>query len=65
MEDLDAQGKPIDPEPVPETDRLPVELIVRSSDDDEARAHLLDLLETAHELELAGPEAVGLTPVKR
>lgn len=51
VEDLDAEGKPIDPEPVPAEDRLPLEVVVLSPDDVDAKAALLDLLELAHEME--------------
>ncbi|MBL8952156.1 MAG: hypothetical protein JNK82_15345 [Myxococcaceae bacterium] len=51
VEDLDANGKPIDPEPVAAEDRLPVEVVVLSPDDVDSKAALLDLLELAHEME--------------
>ena len=51
VEDLDATGKPIDPEPVPAEDRLPVEVVVLSADDVDSKAALLDLLELASEME--------------
>jgi len=60
VEDLGPDGKPIEAEPVPAEERLPVELVLLSADDPDSRAQLLDLLETALGLELEGPEAVGL-----
>ncbi len=51
VEDLDANGKPIDPEPVPAEDRLPLEVVVLAPDDVDSKAALLDLLELAHEME--------------
>ncbi len=51
VEDLDAAGKPIEPEPVPEAERLPIEVVVRSGDGTDARAQLLELLELAFEME--------------
>jgi hypothetical protein len=51
VEDLDPQGRPIDPEPVPAEDRLPVEVVVLAPDDVDSKAALLDLLELAHEME--------------
>lgn len=51
VEDLDATGKAIDPEPVPAEDRLPLEVVVLAPDDVDSKAALLDLLELAHEME--------------
>jgi hypothetical protein len=51
VEELDAEGKAIDPEPVPPEDRLPVEIILRGTDGEEGRAQLLDLLELALSME--------------
>lgn len=51
VEDLDAQGKAIAPEPVPAEDRLPVEVVVMAPDTLDARAQLLDLLELAFGME--------------
>lgn len=51
VEDLDPDGKPIEPEPVPPEDRLPVELVLLAPDTVDARAQLLDLLELAFEME--------------
>ncbi len=55
VEELDANGKPIDPEPVAAEDRLPVEVVILAPDDVDSRAALLDLLELAHEME-SNPE---------
>jgi hypothetical protein len=55
VEDLDDQGIPISPEPVPPEERLPVEVIIRSSDDPDAREVLLELMELAYGLETDGP----------
>lgn len=60
MEDLDPQGKPLDAEPVPPEDRLPMEVVVLGPDDTDSRAQLIDLLEMALGLETEGPESVGL-----
>ena len=56
VEDLGPDGKPLEPEPVPAEDRLPVELVLLSPDTVDARAQLLDLLELAFEME-STPEA--------
>lgn len=55
VEELDPQGKPIDPEPVPPEERLPVEVVVMGPDGDEGRAQLIDLLELAYGMEAEGP----------
>lgn len=55
VEELDAGGKVKEPEPVPPEDRLPVEVVVSSADDDDSRAALLDLLELAFGMEAEGP----------
>ncbi|SEU13413.1 hypothetical protein [Stigmatella erecta] len=55
VEELDAQGKAIDPEPVPPEDRLPVELVVMAPDGEDGRAQLLDLMELALGIETEGP----------
>ncbi|HEY8207086.1 MAG TPA: hypothetical protein VIG99_06385 [Myxococcaceae bacterium] len=55
VEELDAQGRAKDPEPVPPEDRLPVEVVVFAEDTDDARAALLDLLELAFGMESEGP----------
>ncbi len=60
VEDLGPDGKPVEAEPVPAEERLPIELVLMSADDPDSRAQLLDLLETALGLETEGPEAVGL-----
>jgi hypothetical protein len=54
VEELDAEGKVRDPEPVPPQDRLPVEVVVSAGDDDDSRAALLDLLEMAFGMEAEG-----------
>ena len=51
VEELDEAGQPISPEPVPPEDRLPVEVVVRAAEGDEAHAQLLDLMELAYGLE--------------
>jgi hypothetical protein len=51
VEDLDEHGKPVDPEPVPAEDRLPIEVVVLAHDSKEAKGQLLDLLELAYEME--------------
>ncbi|MEW6432764.1 MAG: hypothetical protein AB1730_14765 [Myxococcota bacterium] len=60
VEDLGPDGKPLEPEPVPAEDRLPIEVTVLAPDDTDSRAALIDLLEMALGLETDGPEAVGL-----
>ena len=55
VEELDPAGKPIDPEPVPPEDRLPVELVLLAPDTLDAKAQLLDLLELARDLEMERP----------
>jgi hypothetical protein len=55
VEELDAEGKVKEPEPVPPEDRLPVEVIVSAGEDDDSRAALLDLLELAFGMEAEGP----------
>jgi len=54
VEELDAEGRVKDPEPVPPEERLPVEVVVSAADTDEARAALLDLLELAFGMESEG-----------
>ncbi|MFN0062936.1 MAG: hypothetical protein ACKVPX_10520 [Myxococcaceae bacterium] len=63
VEDLDAQGKAIAPEPVPPEDRLPVEVVVMAADTLDARAQLLDLLELAFGMEAEQGES-GEAPDK-
>jgi hypothetical protein len=63
VEDLDADGKPIEPEPVPPEDRLPVEVTLLAPDSLDGQAQLLDLLELALEMETT-PEAEK-QPAKR
>ena len=60
VEDLGPDGKPLEAEPVPAEERLPVEITVLSADDTDSRAQLIDLLEMALGLETDGPESVGL-----
>jgi hypothetical protein len=55
VEELDEKGNPIDPEPVTPEDRLPVEVILKSSDTPEAKTQLLELLELALGMESEGP----------
>jgi hypothetical protein len=57
VEELDDQGKAIDPEPVPPEDRLPVEVILRGKDGEEGTAQLLDLLELALSMEAEKAES--------
>ncbi|MEW5738419.1 MAG: hypothetical protein AB1938_05805 [Myxococcota bacterium] len=60
VEDLGPDGKPVEAEPVPAEDRLPIEVTVLAPDDTDSRAALIDLLEMALGLETEGPEAAGL-----
>jgi hypothetical protein len=60
VEELGADGRPLDPEPVAPEDRLPVEVTVMGPDDADSRAALIDLLEMALGIETDGPESVGL-----
>ena len=60
VEDLGPDGKPLEAEPVPAEERLPVEITILSADDTDSRAQLIDLLEMALGLETEGPESVGL-----
>ena len=60
VEDLGPDGKPLEAEPVPPEERLPVELVILSADDTDSRAQLIDLLEMALGIETDGPESVGL-----
>jgi hypothetical protein len=60
VEDLGPDGKPLEPEPVPAEDRLPIEVTVLGPDDTDSRAALIDLLEMALGLETDGPEPTGL-----
>lgn len=60
VEDLGPDGRPLEAEPVPAEDRLPVEVTVMGPDDADSKAALIDLLEMALGLETDGPESVGL-----
>lgn len=60
VEELGPDGKPLEPEPVPPEERLPVEVTVLGPDDTDSRAQLIDLLEMALGLETEGAESVGL-----
>jgi hypothetical protein len=51
VEELDATGKPIEPEPVPPEDRLPVEVVILAPDGEKGATQLLDLLELAYGME--------------
>ena len=62
VEELDANGKPIEPEPVPPEDRLPIEVVLLSPDDAPAKGALLDLIEMVWELEANGPDEGGTPP---
>jgi hypothetical protein len=64
VEDLGPDGKPLDPEPVPAEDRLPLELTLLAPDTVDARAQLLDLLELAFEME-STPEDERTAPKAR
>jgi len=64
VEDLGPDGRPLDPEPVPAEDRLPVEVVVLAPDGVDARAQLLDLLEMAFEME-STPETERPAPKPR
>ena len=55
VEDLDAQGNPIQPEAVAPEDRLPVEVVVRAADTEDAKHQLLDLLELTLDMESEAP----------
>jgi len=59
VEELDPSGKPIDPEPVPPEDRLPVELVLMAADTAEAKQQLLELMELAFGMEAEGPPEEG------
>jgi len=63
VEDLDASGKPIEPEPVPMEDRKAIVVELSAPDDVDSKAELLDLLEMALDLELNGPDEGG-APLK-
>jgi hypothetical protein len=58
VEELDAQGNPIEPEVAAE-DRLPVEVVIRAADTEDARHQLLDLLELTLDMESEAPLRQG------
>ena len=62
VEELDAEGRPIQPEPVAAEDRLPIELVLTSPDDLDSKAALIDLLEMALDLETNGSDDGGHPP---
>lgn len=62
VEDLDAEGKAIEPEPVPMEDRKPIVVELTAPDGVDGKAELLDLLEMALDLELNGPDEGGPPP---
>jgi hypothetical protein len=62
VEELDASGKPIEPDPVPAEDRLPIEVTVLSPDDEGAKGALRDLIEMVWEFESYGPDEDGPPP---
>ena len=62
VEELDASGKPLEPEPVPPEERLPVEVVVMAPDGLEAKAQLLDLLELAFGIESEEAEKAPKDP---
>ncbi len=64
VENLDAEGKVIDPEPVPPEERLPVELIITAPDGEDGRAQFLDLLELALGIESEEPPPNPNGPAK-
>jgi len=51
VETFDDLGNPIDVEPVPPEERLPVQLCLQCPEEEGWREQLLDLLETAYGLE--------------
>jgi hypothetical protein len=55
VEELDAEGNPIEPEAVEPEDRLPVEVVVRAADTEDAKHQLLDLLELTLDMESETP----------
>lgn len=64
VEELGPDGKPIEPEPVPPEDRLPVEVTVMGADDLDSKAALLDLLELAFGMESEGPQGPDKNTLK-
>jgi hypothetical protein len=59
VEELDAQGNPIAPEEAAAEDRLPVQVVIRAADTEEARHQLLDLLELTLDMESEAPPRQG------
>jgi hypothetical protein len=55
-EDLDAAGKPVEPEPVPADERLPFEVVLLAPDGELARKRLLELLEAVLNIEQGSGE---------
>ena len=55
VEDLDEQGNPINPEAAAPEDLLPISVVVRAEEGEEAHAALLELLELAYGIESEGP----------
>jgi len=51
VETFDDAGNPLEVEPVPQEERLPIELILQYPEGEAWREPLLDLLETAYGLE--------------
>ena len=51
VEELAEDGVAVDPEPTPESERLPFEVLVRSPDGSLARQRLVELLEAVLNLE--------------
>ncbi len=62
VEDLDPNGQPLEPEPVPPEERKPIVVELCAPDDVDSKAELLDLLEMALDLELNGPDEGGPPP---
>jgi hypothetical protein len=62
VEELDPDGKPLEPEPVGPEDRLPVEVVVLAPDTLDGKAQLLELLELAFEMEAEPAKDTGERP---
>ena len=66
VEELDAEGRAILPEPVPQEDRLPIEIVLTAPEDVDSKAALIDLLEMALDLETnPGDESPNALKLKR